>query len=164
MVKPINKPQVIQLLNPFIDFGRCCGIIPLRKCSSEPYFEFCPGSFCCNIASFVIYLITLIISLLLLVESFFISSGNIVNFVCTSSQYVTYYIHCEVTLIVFMLRYDHLIVLLQKWIDLEGLLLKRCNIQLSISVKRQCWLIYFSTATLFTIESVLFVLRKVIQV
>jgi len=166
MSKPLRyQPQVIQLLSPLIEFGRCCGIIPLKKVDREPYFELCQGSLCCNVVSFLLYFFTLIVSLLLLVESAFVntssSSGAIISsFVFTASQYVTYYIHCEVTLIFFITHHDDFIRLLQKWINLE-MYLNRYNIRLSSSVKIQCWIIYIATVTLFSLEIVFFILRKV---
>jgi hypothetical protein len=157
------QPQVIQLLSPLIEFGRCCGIIPLKKIDTEPYFELCRGSLCCNIVSFLIYLFTLIVSMFLLVESAFInesSSGNISSFVFNAGQYATYYIHCEVTLIFFLMRHGDLIRLIQQWIDLE-LFLNRYNIRLSSSLKMQCWVIYVATVSLFTLDIVFYILRKV---
>ena len=164
MGKPLrNQPQVIQLLSPLIEFGRFCGIIPLKKVDREPYFELCQGSLCCNVVSFLLYFFTLIVSLLLLVESAFVntsSSSGTISFVFTASQYVTYYIHCEVTLIFFITHHDDFIRLLQKWINLE-MYLNRYKLRLSSSVKIQCWIIYIATVTLFSLEIVFFILRKV---
>lgn len=153
---PDRKPDIIQLWSPAICFGRCYGIIPLKKCWKEPHFERCTGSFCWALLLSLVYIFTLIISILVLKDSVNKSSTVIVE----STHYVIYYFHCEMTLIFFLLRSDDLVNLLQQWIETERLF-ARNKIQLGRVTTFQCWLIYLASVILSTIENAVYIFSTV---
>ena len=152
-----DKPQVIQLLCPLINFGRCCGVIPLKRCDNEPYFERCLGSYCWGLVLFTIYVFRLVTTFW---SSQDWSDRSTINIVSVIGLNVNFYLHCNFTLIFFMLRSNDLVQLFQLWIDLERTF-TRNNIHLGLPTKRKCWLIYFASGILFTIDYINYFYRSV---
>lgn len=151
-----RKPDVIKLWSPVICFSRFYGIIHLKKCDHEPYFEKCTGSFCWGLFLSLIYIFTLLIAVLVLKDSLNESSTVIVE----SSHYVIYYLHCELTLVYFLLYSDDFANLMQKWIDTE-ILLNLNKIRLGSRTKVKCWIIYLAIIILCTAENSVYIFSTV---
>lgn len=152
-----QKPDVIKLWSPAICFGRFYGIIPLKKSDREPYFERCSGSFCWGLFLSLIYTFTLMVCILVLKDSLNQSSTVIVE----SAHYVIYYLHCEMTLVFFLLHSEDLINLMRKWIDTESLL-NLNKIRIGNRTTALCWIIYLATIIMSTVENSVYIFSKVL--
>jgi gustatory receptor len=141
-------PDVIQLFNPIISFLRCYGVVPLKKCDKEPYFERSSGLFCWCLSVALIYLFTFVISVRLVIDTFNSSSKMIAD----ATFYLIYYAHCEMTLVFFLYYSGEIVSLFQHWVETERLLHLR-QIFLGKITKAQCWLIFIATVILSNLEN-----------
>lgn len=151
-----RKPDVIKLWSPAICFGRFYGIIPLKKCDHEPYFERCIGSFCWGLLLSLVYTFTLMVCFLVLKDSLNESSTVIVE----SAHYVIYYSHCEMTLIFFLLHCEDIVNLMRKWIEIERLF-NLNHIRIGSRTTAQCWIIYLATVIMSTTENSVYIFSTV---
>jgi len=155
-------PQVIHLWSPLIDFFRCCGIIPLRRCSRSPYFECCLGSYSVGLLLFTFIFFTILISLLALKKA---SDHQAPMQVSEAVLILIYYIHCESTLAYFMLYSRDIIQLFQFWIDTERILMDNTNnIRLGYAIQVKCWIIYCASIVILFADNVLYIFSKVFVV
>ena len=150
-------PQVIQLWSPLIDFFRCCGIIPLRRCSRSPYFECCWGSYIVGLLLFTFIFFTILISLLALKKA---SDHQAPMQVFEAVLLLIYYIHCEFTLAYFMLYSRDIIQLFKFWIDTERIL-HSTDIRLGSATQVKCWIIYCASIVILLADNVLYIFSKV---
>ena len=138
--------------SPVIGFFRCYGVIPLRKCDKEPYFEKCFGSLCWSFLLSAMYNLALGISLLCLKES---SEISFQLFIATT-MFVDYSVHSAFTVAFFMVKSDGLVRLLQIWIDTEKILTK-LNIILGKATFVKCWILLFAFIIFITLENVIYI-------
>lgn len=143
-----KKPDVIQLWNPVISFLRCYGVVPLKQCDKDPYFERSSGSFCWCLSVASIYLFTFVISVCLVIDTFNSSSKMIAD----ATFYLIYYAHCEMTLVFFLYYSGELVSLFQHWVETERQLQLR-KIFIGKITKAQCWLIFIATVILSNLEN-----------
>lgn len=151
-----GKPEIIQIWSPVICFARCYGIVPLKKCDQEPYFERCPGSFCWCLTVASVYLFTLTVAILVFKDTFSLPSTVIAD----ASHHIIYYSHCELTILFFLFRSGDLVRLLQKWIETERLF-DRSKIRLGKVTTTQCWFIYIATIIMSTVENTVYIVSAV---
>lgn len=114
-----KKRESTQLWSTLVNFARCCGIIPMRPCEREPFFELCPGSLCLNVFQIILFLFTLTVSSVVLRE---VLNGSFIRgiVVAEACSGILYYLQLEVTLLFFLWHSrDRLSALLQQWIDTE---------------------------------------------
>ena len=151
-------PEVVQLWSPALGFCRCYGVIPLKKCEQEPYFERCTGSYIWGLFLSLVYVFSLGMALVVLKDSLDKPATVIVE----SCHYVIYYIHCELTLAAFFLNSENLVGLFQQWIQTEKIL-ARYKIHLGKSTINKCWILYSVTIVMSTMENAFYLYSTVIK-
>lgn len=151
-----KKPEIIQLWNPVVCFGRFFGVTPFKRCDREPYFEYCCTFYCWSLVLVSLSVFALVASVTISKKGSVLSSAFIVEV----SQYFIYYAHCKFTLLFFLLRYQDFLRLLQQWIDAERFFL-RCNIRLGKFTTNVCWFLYAATIILMIGDNASFILSPV---
>ena len=142
---------MVRLWSPVISFCRCYGVIPLKKCDREPYFDHCIGSYCLSFVLSLNLTFNVLLASYILVISFEDSLIKIFEIV----TYVIYYCQCEYTLLFFFLNSGDLLGLFQQWIETEKALVK-FDIRLGKKTVVQCWIFYALTIIVSTFDSLSF--------
>ncbi len=154
-----DKPDIFLVWCPLINFCRCCGIIPLKRDDTPPYFQRCAGSSCFNISMILCYLFIFIVSVLLFRDTAWTFGFTSINAVETS-KLIGYYAQSLLTFGFFSLNAGEIVSLLQEWIDLE-MKLGTKGIRLGLGTKIQCWVICVVTLFAFTTENALYFISEV---